>query len=73
MDLAFNDVKVSKEQLMNMTSEDLQRESSESLESEASKQYKIVIPSIPCEFQTWQEKKHRYIRCQFLMKTSVPP
>jgi hypothetical protein len=57
MDVAFNTVNVTKEQLRNMRSEDLQRVLSQSLESETSKQYKIVVPRIPCEFPDMAAKE----------------
>ena len=51
MDVAFNDVNISKDQLKSMTSEDSQRESCVPEQSaEGPKQYKIVVPAIPCEF-----------------------
>ena len=57
MDIAFNTVNATKEQLKNMRSDNLQRQSSKTLESEESKQYKIIVPSIPCEFPDMAAKE----------------
>ena len=57
MDITFNTVNATKEQLKNMRSDNLQRQSSKTLESEESKQYKIIAPSIPCEFPDMAAKE----------------
>lgn len=40
-----------------MRSDDLQRQSSKIIESEESKQYKIIVPIIPCEFPDMAAKE----------------
>lgn len=57
IDIAFNTVNATKEQLKNMRSDDLQRQSSKIIESEESKQYKIIVPIIPCEFPDMAAKE----------------